>query len=111
MAFNETDRYIPGDIGGACWSCGVAQRSDRGVKERLFRCDRDIDFEGFVVICESCVSDMARALGWMKPSEVRALKAKNTALLKEQRETLDALAKATATVDALRFYDEAGLSG
>lgn len=106
MAFHETDRYIPGDIGNACWFCGSGQRSDLGIKERLFRCDRDIEWEGFVVICEHCASDLAGQLGWMSPDAVAALKAKNNELQKQVKASTRALNASEETVRALRVHDE-----
>lgn len=109
MAFNETDQYIPGDVGGACFFCGSSQRSDRGQPERLFRCDADV-FDGNIVICETCVSDVSTQLGWISPAKAAALKDRNTDLAKQVKEATAALGAAMDTVDALRAYDEAGLS-
>lgn len=111
MAFNETDRYIPGDIGNACWYCGAGQRSERGVKERLFRCTRDIDQEGYVVMCEACVLDLAEMAGCLPPAKTRALKAKNTELQKQVTEATRALEAATDLIESERHYQEVVIDG
>lgn len=111
MAFHETDRYLPEDIGGACFFCSSSQRRDGGTPERMFRADRGIDHEGNIVICEACTLELCDLAGCLSRAKSSALKTKNTELQKQNREVLDALAAATATVDALRYYDEAGMSG
>ena len=106
MAFHETDQYIPGDVGGACFFCGSSRRGE----ERIFRTDRDIDYEGNVAICETCAGELAAQIDWISPSQARALKAKNVDLAKTVKEATAALNAARDTVEALRAYDEAGLS-
>lgn len=105
MAFNETDQYIPGDVGGACFFCASSQRSAFGRPERLFRTDADV-FDGNVVICETCGNDLAGKLGWISPAKAAALKDKNTELAKQVRESTAALNAARHTVESLRAYDE-----
>ncbi len=110
MAFHETDTYIPGDVGGACFFCASSQRHVGNRPERLFRADRDVEYEGNVVICETCAGELADQIDYLAPAKADALKAKNRDLAKTVRESTAALHAAMETVEALRAYDEAGLS-
>lgn len=110
MAFNETDQYIPGDAGGACFFCASSQRHDGNRPERLFRADRDVEYEGNVVICETCGGELAQKLGWISPIKAAALKAKNTELAKDVKEATRALNVTESLLQAQHEYDEAGLS-
>lgn len=109
--WNETPNYIPTDVGGACYFCGANQRvvvTDDGPRpERLMRWEGDIAFEGSVVMCEACISDLARALGWSTPEDT-VHTAHRLAAVTEAYEAAEQRAEsAEATVVALRSYDAA----
>lgn len=111
----ETPNYIPGDAGGACYFCGANQRSvvtDDGPRpERLMRWEGGIDFEGNVVICEACISDLARALGWSTPEDTAAMASRLASLTAAYEAAELRAEQAEATVLVLRNYDESHPTG
>lgn len=72
-------------IGGACWLCGAGQRHifDPAIgherAEVYVNPSRDIDFEGGVFFCESCVTEMGRLVGLVSPHDVDAAQAERDA--------------------------------
>lgn len=109
MAFHETDAYQNTDNGGACYFCQSDQRTlyPGGRSERLWRSDASPEWEGDLVICETCLSELAGNLGWVTPAkgieardEIRRLKK----LLKETERERDL---AVSVIDSLHEYQEA----
>ncbi len=107
----ETPNYIPTDVGGACYFCGANQRvvvTDDGPRpERLMRWEGDIAFEGSVVMCESCVADMARQLGYATPEDTAAMSHRLAAVTAAYEAAEHRAEQAESTVAVLRDYDAA----
>jgi hypothetical protein len=58
-----------------CYLCNGAPRTRGAGTERMIDTGVNIDFEGHIAICETCVTHMARLLGLFAPSDVEALAA------------------------------------
>lgn len=111
MAFQQTTNYIPTDVGGGCYFCGAAQRDIIMVEggnrpELLFRWDGAIEYEGSVVICETCVSDLARACGWSTPEDNALRAAALAALQTAFDDATDKRLAAEGLLEAFRVFDE-----
>jgi hypothetical protein len=75
FTLQDTLPLHPMAIGSACWLCGAGGRDvmepDRTVrKERYVNPDRDIDYEGGVFFCETCVREMGRLVGLVEPTAI-----------------------------------------
>lgn len=93
------DEYPLGTANGTCYFCGASKRPG----ERLIDTERSIDFEGFLVVCETCVATMANLLGFVDPvtaarnaDDHDAIKKSNTELKKQvtRMKEIKALAEA-----------------
>lgn len=63
-------------LGGGyhCPGCGVPFLTERGTKgpERAVYTGINVDFDGSLILCESCVGVLASAIGWINPEQGKA---------------------------------------
>lgn len=82
--FKLTD--TPSALPGSCYFCSSASRGS------YVDTTCDIEFHGAVYVCDICVTEMARLLGFIPPVEAEALKYENQALfdlIKDQNKRLE----------------------
>lgn len=99
MAFEVRDVYPPGTVDNTCYFCKASQRDmGQGRKELVIDTMTNIDFEGFLSICESCVLEMGRLIGMISPEqaidlqfETAQLREDNRAVNEQLNDTLEAL--------------------
>jgi hypothetical protein len=111
MAFHVTDQYAPQTIDNSCFFCKAAQRTlFQGRRESVIDCEKLVDFEGWVSICESCVTEMAGLLGMITPIKSNNLKQ----AVKDAHEETEALAARLVTAEqalkALSAWNEQAVS-
>jgi len=67
MAFRLVEQYLPGVAGGACYLCRASRRTVHDVAggrpEAILDAGVSIDFEGVLVICETCFREGAQLIG------------------------------------------------
>jgi len=69
MAFRLVEQYLPGVAGGACYLCRASRRTvhdddhRHGRPEAILDAGVSIDFEGVLVICETCFREGAQLIG------------------------------------------------
>ena len=93
--FQERHRH------GTCVVCSLPRRDGDVVVD--LGCD--IDFEGSLAVCSTCVALMAASIGLMTPGQVDAMNADLTAMTAEvlaARRQIDRLTAKEASVDADR---------
>jgi len=78
MAFKIISEYPQTTIGGVCFFC----LSSRRKTEQLVDCQKEVDFEGGVVVCETCVIEMSNLVGGLPKK--RAENLRNTAVALEE---------------------------
>lgn len=107
MPLSITDTYPLGSAGNACYVCNAAQRTLAGGRvESVVDFGRQIDFEGFLFVCETCITEAAGLLGWIDEAtyknhivNVATARAERDAAVAERDE-------AVLVADAIRRYDE-----
>lgn len=104
---------------GVCYRCKSPQRQDYRESDRSTRPERvvtlglQIDFEGVLWLCESCVAEAARTIGMQYESEARATKAdvsrherRERAVKAAKDPAKDALVALQELVEAFRWDNE-----
>lgn len=90
--------------GNGCYACGVGQSVRKG--EQWVDFEQNIDFEGWLIICSTCVREAAAMLGMVGPGRAVDAEAELSAVQAEADELLAERNEALALVEALRRYDE-----
>lgn len=112
MPVTVVDDYPWGTArGNTCYACGAGRREIRDPrtfelrKERVVDLGMQIDFEGYLCICESCTREAARILGMVDDplagrylEQLEAERTTSTAVRAE-------LAEAWGLIDQLRRHD------
>src|SRR5260221_1748032 len=91
--FHLTPEYMfDGSVSpGVCWICNAARRRD--LDEKIVDIHKSIDWEGWVQICGSCVSEMGALIGLIDAEQADTLKRQATSAT-ESRDLSDKRANA-----------------
>ncbi len=103
MAFTIIPEYTMNTIGGVCFFCLSSKKKN----ELLVDCEKVIDFEGGVVICESCVVNMNHVIGGLSAKRADNLQAKVTELSAALTLAQETISEQGAAINALRYLDTA----
>jgi hypothetical protein len=100
------DDYPYGTPGNVCYLCGCSPRTKfQGRKEKVIDCEKMIDFEGYLCICETCIEHAAEMLGMLTKRKSEITKAKSEELVQENADLRMQLGAAMDALNALRSLD------
>lgn len=101
MAFQLIDEYPVGSVSGGCFFCRASKRPG----ERLIHTYAEVEYVGWVVLCSTCVEELAHMLGMASTKQVAQLE-EAAARLRERLDEATVRADAAETaLDALRRYE------
>jgi hypothetical protein len=105
MGWQVLPDYPIGTRGNACLVCNSDLRNIKLTKqkERALSTGIAIDFEGIVVICESCITEAADLIGMVPEAAVDRLRKNNRELVRRERQTAQELEQAKQTIRSLAF--------
>jgi hypothetical protein len=104
--FRLLDEYPPGTANGCCYLCRASIREIDGRKEKVVDTLVHIYGEGYLVLCESCLSEAARLLNMLTPESSTKLEERNKELQAEVLQMKTDLAIAGDTIVSLTRWNE-----
>lgn len=106
MPVQILSEYPQGTYTNTCISCRDGRKRYNGENERVVDFNISVDFEGFYMLCETCVTEAARGLGLESPDVVEHLRNELAVATAELREARHRLAGADAIVEAVLELQE-----
>lgn len=105
MPVQVLDDFPQGTAKAACYCCGGGVDRPQG-KVRVVDFQQEVEYEGYLMICEACVTEAARLLGMLTTDELDE-HLSNVADLRERvAEAEGRVAFADEVLDNVRGYDE-----
>jgi hypothetical protein len=86
----------------SCTFCNHGRRERDGGLERVLDTGIHIEWEGFIVVCETCVTHMGRMIGLLTPADVEALAQECKTLLEQNVAHEQRISELERVVDAQR---------
>lgn len=111
MSWTLHNEYLPSTAFGACFKCRSARRpGERILDPGLVTDDLPADLvnghhDGYVMFCESCITEAASLLGMLTPLQVADLIADHAALIAEHEGLTATVAAQAEALAALRRVD------
>lgn len=106
MGWQILPEYPNGTIGNTCLVCNSILRPRTGNKadghEYALSTGVFIDFEGFVVICESCITEVAHMLGFLPEHAIDQLRKNNRELGRQNTQLRKELGQAKQAIKSLK---------
>ena len=101
------DHYPHGTAHGVCYRCRTHQRDlGNDVRERTVDLGVDVDFEGRLFLCETCVVEAGHNLGMLTPDEAAVIVYEATQAAERAAVAEARVAEAEAVLTAWRSLQE-----
>lgn len=99
----KLDEYPVGTAFNGCYLCRASRRAD---EDFVVDTERDIDFEGFLVLCQKCVAELGSMVGYVPSKKSDDLQKKLDGLHEDYKTILAELADKDQLISLLRQYTD-----
>jgi hypothetical protein len=97
------EEYPNGTAFNGCYICRASKRDD---EKFVIDTEREIDFEGFLVVCEKCCADFAAMIDYVPAKRSDALQKTLDGLHTDYKAVLSELDDKNRLLDLLRQYTD-----
>lgn len=110
MSWTIHNGYLPSTAFGACFKCRASRQGERVLDPNLITDDLPPWIvpggkDGYVMFCESCITEAAQTLGMQTPLQIASLTVDLADAVAANERLFDRVSQAESALAALRKYD------